>query len=85
MNSTLYDTIQRIKDTANLTTHPYFQALRDRTITHEGFVQTQMQFLHAVAYFPRPLMALAARIPNAAMRLPLIENAFEEHGEGDLS
>lgn len=83
--NTLQTMIHDTKHTVNFSQHPYFKALEHNTFERDAFVYTQLQFLHAVAFFPRPLLMLAARMPEATMRLPLVENAFEEHGEGDLS
>src|SRR5581483_11575602 len=64
--------------------NPYFRALRDGSMTREDFVETQVQFLNAVAFFSRPMAVLAARLPKADMRLDLLENVGDEHGHGDL-
>jgi hypothetical protein len=64
---------------------PYFTALRDGTMAREDFVETQVQFAHAVFFFSRPMMVLAARVSNPTVRLPLLANVGDEHGEGDLS
>ncbi len=37
------------------------------------------------ASFPRCLAAVAANVPDDATRSPLIENLWEEHGEGEIS
>jgi len=63
----------------------YFRALREGSFSREDFVETQRQFLAAVAYFPRPMAVLASRLPDAAQRLPLVENVFDEHGRGTLA
>ncbi|MCU0702203.1 MAG: iron-containing redox enzyme family protein [Myxococcaceae bacterium] len=64
---------------------PYFHALRDGSFSREDFVETQVQFAHAVFFFSRPMMVLAARVSNPSVRLPLLANVTDEHGEGDLS
>jgi pyrroloquinoline quinone (PQQ) biosynthesis protein C len=79
------DTIQRLKARLDLPNHPYFVALEDETFTREDFVETQIQFLFAVVFFSRPMAVLAARLPRAEMRLSVLENVNEEHGEGNLS
>lgn len=63
--------------------NPYFQGLRDGTFRAEDFIETQIQFLFAVVYFSRPMMALAARLPHAEQRWVLFENVRDEHGAGD--
>src|SRR4051812_18947387 len=64
--------------------NPYFQSLRDGSMSREDFVETQIQFANAVAFFSRPMAVLAARLPRADMRLDLLENVGDEHGHGDL-
>ena len=64
----------------NILDNPYFTALRDGTMPLECFRVTQMQFLFAVTFFPRPVAALVARIPDARARLDILHNVVEEHG-----
>ena len=42
--------------------NPYFRALRDGSMSREDFVETQLQFAHAVFFFSRPMLVLAGRI-----------------------
>lgn len=65
--------------------NPYFRALRDGTFTREDFLETQLQFAHAVFFFSRPMLVLAGRVSSAEVRLPLLQNVGDEHGQGDLS
>lgn len=76
--------IEQLKVRHRLDEHPYFDALERRAFTREDFVETQMQFMFAVVFFSRPMAVLAARLPRPEMRLNLIHNVFEEHGEGNL-
>ena len=48
--------------------NPYFRALGDGSMTLERFRESQQQFYFAVRYYPRPMAALLARIPDPAMR-----------------
>lgn len=63
---------------------PYLRALHDGSLTRDEFVATQVQFLFAVAFFSRPMAALAGRLPRPEMRLALLENVADEHGAGNL-
>jgi pyrroloquinoline quinone (PQQ) biosynthesis protein C len=65
--------------------NPYFRSLRDGTMTLEQFVETQIQFFHAVIFFSRPMAALVGRLPRPQMRLALLENLGDEHGSGRLT
>ncbi len=67
----------------NALANPYFRALGDGSLSREDFVETQAQFYLAVIFFNRPMAALAAKIPYAALRMEVLRNVWEEHGEGD--
>ncbi len=61
--------------------NPYFLALKEKTMPLEHFRRTQEQFFHAVTFFSRPMAALVGRIPHPKMRLEILHNLVEEHGE----
>lgn len=61
--------------------NPYFAALADGSMSLAQFRATQEQFFYAVQYYPRPMAALASRIPDPAQRLDLLHNLVEEHGD----
>ncbi|HYH41613.1 MAG TPA: iron-containing redox enzyme family protein, partial [Burkholderiales bacterium] len=65
--------------------NPYFSNLKSRTFDKEDFVETQIQFYFAVVFFSRPMAALAAKIPDAKLRVEIVRNVWEEHGEGDAA
>lgn len=65
--------------------NPYFRALRDGSLGRADFLETQLQFHAAVVFFSRPMAALVARIPDADLRLEVVRNVWEEHGEGEPS
>lgn len=79
------DRVHAIKAAHTIFDRPFFSALSANAFSREDFVETQIQFLHAVVYFSRPMLALAARLPSAAWRAPLLENADDEHGAGDFT
>lgn len=62
--------------------NPYFEALRDDSFAKDDFIETQIQFYFAVAFFSRPMAAVAAKIPSARQRVEILRNVWEEHGEG---
>jgi pyrroloquinoline quinone (PQQ) biosynthesis protein C len=74
--------IASLKDRLNVRELPYLRALHDGSFTREDFVETQIQFLFAVAFFSRPMAALANRLTRPEMRRPLLENIADEHGRG---
>ncbi len=77
--------IAEIKTRASAHDSPYMRALRDGSLTKEQFVETQIQFFHAVIFFSRPMALLVGRIPRPQMRLALLENLGDEHGDGRLT
>lgn len=76
--------IERIKAEADWRTNPYFAHLADGSFDREDFVETQTQFFFAVVFFSRPMGVLAARLPTGSLRVNLLDNVREEHGQGDL-
>lgn len=65
--------------------NPYFRALRDGTLDRDDFLETQLQFHAAVVFFNRPMAALASKIEDPALRVEIVRNVWEEHGEGEPS
>jgi pyrroloquinoline quinone (PQQ) biosynthesis protein C len=77
------DEIDVILREANYHNNPYFVHLRDGLFDKEDFLETQIQFFYAVIFFSRPMAALAAKIPTPELRVEIVRNVWEEHGEGD--
>jgi len=63
--------------------NPYFRDLADGAMSLDDFRRTKEQFFFAVSFFPRPMAALVGRIPDPKMRLDILHNLVEEHGEFD--
>lgn len=82
---TLHQLIQNVLDETRYHENPYFVHLADGQFDKEDFVETQKQFYYAVIFFSRPMAALAAKIPSPEMRIEILRNVWEEHGEGNLS
>jgi pyrroloquinoline-quinone synthase len=61
--------------------NPYLRALEDGSMSLEQFRRTQEQFYVAVWFYPRPMAALVARIPDPRARKDILHNLVEEHGE----
>jgi pyrroloquinoline-quinone synthase len=61
--------------------NPYFENLRSNTFDLEAFRRTQEQFYFAVLFFARPMAALVARFPDPRVRLAILHNVVEEHGD----
>ncbi|MEO0479328.1 MAG: iron-containing redox enzyme family protein [Planctomycetota bacterium] len=78
----LHATVERVRAEFPFEQNPYFRALSDGTFEHGDFVATQIQFYYAVVFFSRPMAAVAAKIPSASLRVEVLRNVWEEHGEG---
>jgi pyrroloquinoline-quinone synthase len=74
--------VERVRVATPYRENPYFVALREARFDLDDFVETQIQFYFAVVFFGRPMAAVAARIPNARLRVEVLRNVWEEHGEG---
>jgi len=74
--------IQRVLDETDARANPFFAALDDGSFAKDDFVETQVQFYHAVVFFSRPMAAVAAKIPSPRQRVEVLRNVWEEHGEG---
>ena len=81
----LSDLIEQILRDTNYYENPYFVNLREKTFEKDDFCETQIQFYFAVIFFSRPMAALAAKIPTPELRLEVLRNVWEEHGEGSLA
>lgn len=59
----------------------YLVSLRDGSMSLDVFQRSQEQFFYAVSFFPRPMAALVGRIPDPRLRLDILHNLVEEHGD----
>lgn len=85
MFETLNSLIETVLRESKYDENPYFLALKDRDFERTDFIETQIQFYFAVAFYNRPMAAFAAKIPTPELRLEIIRNIWEEHGEGDVN
>ena len=72
--------IQTIKNRYPLSCEPYFKALAEGTFERNDFIETQIQFFHAVAWFPRAMSHLLPRLQSSEARLGILDNISEEYG-----
>lgn len=77
--------IEQTLATTDYQNNPYFTSLKNQSFNKSDFIETQIQFLFAVAFFSRPMSALAGKIPTTESRLNIVHNVFEEHGEGNAN
>ena len=65
-------------------THPFLKRMEDAWLNKKQLQYFAEQYSVYCRYFPRFLAATAANIPDDETRMPIIENLWEEHGEGKL-
>jgi pyrroloquinoline-quinone synthase len=63
--------------------HPLFVELGAGRLSVDRVRVIALQIHHVVDHFPRLLAALLANLADYRMRMPLVENLFEEHGRMD--
>lgn len=66
---------------SNIQNAHYLTDLRNGQMSLDDFRRTQEQFFFAVTFFPRPMAALVGRISDPRLRLDILHNLIEEHGE----
>jgi hypothetical protein len=85
MELDLEQTMEKVLFEVEYHKNNYFEALENKEFDKDDFVETQKQFYYAVTFFSRPMGVLAAKIPTPELRLEIVRNFWEEHGEGDTS
>lgn len=65
-----------------LAEHPYFRMLCSGKMSKEQFLKSQIEFAPLVQFFNRPMAQVIANIPDAVLRIALVDNLWEEHGKG---
>ena len=76
---------QTILKRVGMLDNPYLASLENGSMTRAMFQTSQEQFFFAVTFFPRPMAALVGRIDDPHLRLDILGNLIEEHGEFDAS
>jgi hypothetical protein len=87
---TLHEIITYANQINNINNNPYFVQLKgvspmspNTTIT-QTFVTSQVEFAHAIQQWP-PLLAKCLQILDTpSERMVIVENLWDEHGEGDV-
>ena len=77
--------IKNLKDNTPLNNELYFKSLANGTMIFDVFKKSQTNFYSAVCYFSRPLFVLCSRMDSYSRRLSILENIFDEHGNGDIN
>lgn len=72
-------------DIRKILEHPFMQRLSEGWLNERQLRYFAEQYHVYCTHFPRFLAAAAANIPDDETRMPIIENLWEEHGEGKLA
>lgn len=81
--TSIFTLSQQYVENYDLDNHPWFSFAKK--CTRNEFLASQEGFYYAVKGFPRILAKLAAQIESSEARLLVIENLWEEHGQGETS
>lgn len=82
-NENTFESAKNYIDTYPLENHAWVQFLHKAN--QSEFLASQESFFYAVQAFPRMLCVLASKIENSSDRLLVMENLWEEHGNGNAS
>lgn len=74
--------IESLLNAINFKNNPYFINLLDGNFDKEDFTETQIQLFHTTHFFTQILGALVSKVPESPSKINIIENLYEEHGEG---
>lgn len=64
--------------------HPFMERIANAALDEDQLKFFGLQYSIYCAYFPRFLAASAANVPDDRTRMPIMENLWEEHGEGKI-
>ena len=64
--------------------HPFLRRIDDAWLDKKQLQYFVKQYSVYCKHFPRFLAAAAANIPDDKTRMPIVENLWEEHGEGKI-
>ena len=79
----MYNFIQNLKKRTPIDKQLYFDLLKNNKMSFETFKESQTNFYGAVLNFSKPLFLLCSRMDSYIDRLKILENIFDEHGNGD--
>jgi len=83
INKDMKDFIETFVTVLDIPNHPFFSQLSSGNFTKDQFIQNQIEFSHLVSFFNRPMAQVIANIENSTRRMAIVENLWEEHGQGD--
>ncbi|MGB1205800.1 MAG: TenA family transcriptional regulator [Chitinophagales bacterium] len=71
-------------DIQKILNHPFLERIATASLSLKQLQVFAEQYAIYCFHFPRFLAATAANIPDDTARFPIIENLWEEHGEGNI-
>lgn len=74
---------RKLVDNHRVLSHPFLQLVDSDRVTRADAIAWGLQDRHVSRAFPLELATLITLFPEPEQRLPLVENLWEEHGEGD--
>lgn len=66
---------------AQVEKHPLFRKVHEGDLNEHQVKYIALQIYHVVKHFPRFLSAILTNMDRYELRMPLVENLFEEHGK----
>jgi len=76
--------ISRLKQKTPIHKNYYFSSLSSEEFTLKEFQKSQLGFFDAVLSFTKPMFIISSKLDSYEMRLSILENIFDEHGNGDI-
>jgi pyrroloquinoline-quinone synthase len=65
--------------------HPFFERLNSAALSRQQVQKFALDYNFYCRSFPQLLGYAAAKIADDQIRMPIVENLWEEHGEGDIT
>ena len=77
--------ISRLKQKTPIHKNYYFSSLNNEELTLKEFQKSQLGFFDAVLSFTKPMFIISSKLDSYEHRLLILENIFDEHGNGDIT
>ncbi|WP_028776489.1 TenA family transcriptional regulator [Shimazuella kribbensis] len=73
--------VRTMFDQSPIEKHPFIQVIQQKQLSPSQVKDIAIQMYFVVNHFPRFLSAILTQIPDYKLRMPLVENLYEEHGK----
>ncbi len=81
-HKTIKEYVNELLNSYDFKNNSYFTNLINGDFSKEDFAETQIQMFHVTHFFPWPLSGLLAKMPDSPYRMNIVENLYEDHGQG---